>query len=286
MAMSGGGHPRSVNRPCLTRILLCSNSHWSSSPWHSSRPRPTRSRCRSRAPSSNGSCKPAADVAVWLAEALDRDEGRRFGMEMWWSSLSKPAEGSTPVLVHSRTDAAGRFTIEVPAEAVARRSPPPMAIWASTTGKEPRVAWHRLPRIVLADDPPVRIELGAPVRTSVIVRGPDRQPVAGAYVVPIRADEIPVPEPLGLALAATTDARGRAIVVGFSPSTLDAARVEAPDSGSSRSDSSLPTRGFPNPGFPVSGCLGASINRSPSPWPRPVGSRDAWFRRATSRSRA
>ena len=162
--------------------------------------------------------------------------------------------GRTPVLVHARTDAAGRFTIDVPAEAVARRSPVPMAIWAAATGKDARVAWHRLPRIVLADDPPVRIELGPAAHAEIAVLGPDRKPVAGARVIPIRAGEIPIPEPLGQALAATSEASGRVdhrrpVARGARRGPRRGARVRHTD----HPDPGIPNRGFPIPGFPFPG---------------------------------
>ena len=52
-------------------------------------------------------------------------------------------EGTPPVFVHARTDAAGRFALEVPAEAVARGTSPPRAVWAATSGRDVRVAFHR-----------------------------------------------------------------------------------------------------------------------------------------------
>ena len=76
-------------------------------------------------------------------------------VELWYASLTGPGEGVPPIVVHGRSDGAGRFALEVPAEAVARRSPPPLVVWAAVTGREARVAFRRLPRIVLADDPPV-----------------------------------------------------------------------------------------------------------------------------------
>jgi hypothetical protein len=211
----------------------------------------------------DGSGQPTANADVWLAEALSLDEGHRFGMELWWSRLTQPHEGSTPVLVHARTDAAGRFTIDIPAEAVARRSPVPMAIWAADTGKGARVAWHRLPRIVLADDPPVRIELGPAARAEIAVLGPDRNPIAGARVIPIRAGGIPIPEPLGQALAATSEASGRAIIAGLSPVALDAVRVEAPGFGMQIIQMPVPESGIPESGITRSHVGGIAVTLAP-----------------------
>ncbi len=97
-----------------------------------------------------------------LSTVLGSDEDRRFGMELIWSSRTRPSEGATPVLVHGRSDAAGRFTLELPPEVVARRVPPLLAIWTASNGDDRRVASRLLPRIVLTDDPPVRLELASP----------------------------------------------------------------------------------------------------------------------------
>ncbi|MGP0063617.1 MAG: carboxypeptidase regulatory-like domain-containing protein [Isosphaeraceae bacterium] len=201
----------------------------------------------------DGAGRPATDVDVWLAQALDPDEGHRFGMELWWSTLTRSSEGTARVLVHARPDADGRFTIDIPAEAVARRSPVPMAIWAKSSGKDTRVAWHRLPRIVLADDPPVRIELGPAAQAEVVVLGPDGKPVAGARVVPIRAGEVPIPEPMSQSLAATSEANGRAAIAGLSPMTLEAVRVEAPRFGTQAIQIPHPENGSPDSGNPKGG---------------------------------
>lgn len=211
----------------------------------------------------DGSGQPAANADVWLAEALSLDEAHRFGMELWWSTLTQPHEGSTPVLVHARTDAAGRFTIDIPAEVVARRSPVPMVIWAADTGKGARVAWHRLPRIALADDPPVRIELGPAARAEIAVLGPDRNPIAGARVIPFCADEIPVPEPLGQALAATSEASGRATIPGLSPAALAAVRVEAPGFGMQIIQMPVPESGIPESGITRSHGGGIAVTLAP-----------------------
>ena len=171
--------------------------------------------------------QPVIGADVWLAESLAADEGRRSGRELWWSAGTKPDQDTAPILVHARTDATGRFTLELPAEAVARRSPPAPALWAATTGQDTRIAFRRLPRIVLADDPPVRIELGPPAHAAITVLAPDQGPVAGARVIPTRAGATPIPEPMGRALAASTDAKGRAELAGLSPAATGQVRVEA-----------------------------------------------------------
>ena len=150
------------------------------------------------------------------------------GMELYWSIRTKPSEGTVPVLIHGRTDNAGRFTLDLSPEIVARRIPPVLAIWTATTGPEPRVASSLLPQFVLAGDSPVRLEPAPSRRTGMIVLDPAGRPLARAKIIPSRASDIPVPEALGLVLAATTDAQGRAFVSGIVP---DEVRVAAPGFG-------------------------------------------------------
>ena len=120
--------------------------------------------------------QPAAGADVWLVEALTADEDRRFGMEVIWSGPARPSEGTIPVLVHGRADAAGRFTLELSSEVVARHAPPLVVIWTATTGPHPRLASRLLPRIGLAAEPPVRLELAPPLGTQITVLDPARTP--------------------------------------------------------------------------------------------------------------
>src|ERR1700728_2360537 len=113
--------------------------------------------------------QPVSGADVWIVDALTADEDRRFGMELIWSSRTKASEGTIPVVVHGRTDSAGRFTLELSSEIIARRVPPVLAVWAATSGPTSRTTCRLLPRIILADDPPLRLELGEPVRTRIIV---------------------------------------------------------------------------------------------------------------------
>lgn len=175
----------------------------------------------------DASDRPVAGAEVWLAEAVPPAEDRRSGTELLAPAPVGPLAGESLPLVHARTDADGRFAVEIPAEVVARSSPPALAIWAAALGQGPRVAWHRLPRVVLAGDPPVRIALGVPSMCERRIVGPDRRPVAGARVIPARAGELIIPGPLGQALAATPDGDGRDAIVGLAPGLLDELRVSA-----------------------------------------------------------
>ncbi len=170
----------------------------------------------------------ATGADVWIVDALTADEGRRFGMEVIWSNRAQPSEGTLPVLLHGRTDAAGRFTLDLPPEVVARRVPPVLAIWTATAGPDPHLASRLLPRIALADEPPLRLQAAPPRRSQITVLKPSQTPLPHVRIIPSRASDIPVPESLGLALAVTTDAKGCALVSGLIP---DEIRVEAPDFG-------------------------------------------------------
>jgi hypothetical protein len=181
--------------------------------------------------SNAGPSRPVAGADVWLVEAFAADQCRRSGMELWWTNLTPPGEGMPTMVVQGRSDLDGRFTIHIPAEAVARRSPPQLAIWAAVTGPHSRIAVRPLPRIVLADDPPVRLELGSPVRAEFTVRGSDQNPVAAAKLIPTRVSEFVVPEALGRSLAGTTDADGRITIAGFSRASLEEVRIDAPGFG-------------------------------------------------------
>ena len=140
----------------------------------------------------DGSGSPVPFADVWLAEAMSPDEGRRFGIELWWSATTRPDEGSTPVSDHISADAVGRFTFRVPAEVVARRSPQPLGDLGGCCRKRcsPRLA-------APAAHPPGRRSAGPhravrTARTDLTILSPDGKPVAGARVTPIRADDLPI----------------------------------------------------------------------------------------------
>lgn len=175
----------------------------------------------------DASGRPVASAEVWLAEAVPPAEDRRAGPGILETIPTGPMPGEAPALAHGGTDPDGRYTLAIPAEVVARPSPPSLAIWAASPGPEPRVAGHRLPRVVLPDDPPMRIALGPPARLALRIIAPDRRPIAGARVMIARAGGMLVPEALGRALAATTDADGRAAIARPTGGAIDEVRVEA-----------------------------------------------------------
>ncbi len=180
----------------------------------------------------DASDRPVAGAEVWLAAAESLDEGRRAGMELWYRYSTTLDEGASALLVHGRSGQDGRFTLEVPAQVVAMRSPPPLAVWAiAGEGTSRRLGFRRIARVVLADDPPARIGLGAPASARFVVRTPEGQPVGGARVMPGRAGDVVVPEPVAKALAATSDASGQVAIAGWKPDTPGEMRVEAPGLG-------------------------------------------------------
>ena len=213
--------------------------------------------------------QPAAGAEVWLIEMMTPEEGRQPGRESP-GPISDWSNDRTPsIKAHARTDGAGRFILDVPVEVVARRSPPPLALWAAVVGKDARVAWHRPPRVVLADDPPVRIELGVAAHAELTVLGPDQKPVAGARVIPIRAGEVPIPEPLGQSLAASSNATGRVSVPGLASTALGAVRIEAGGFGMQTLE--IPDVRFQTPDPKIQTSSNGNITIAPAPVGRVVG---------------
>ncbi|MHB1557921.1 MAG: carboxypeptidase regulatory-like domain-containing protein [Isosphaeraceae bacterium] len=181
----------------------------------------------------DSSDRPVAGAEVWLAPAGSLDEGRQAGMELWYRYSTTLDEGAATILVHGRSGEDGRFSLEVPAEVIAMRSPPPLAVWAiAGDGASRRVGFRRIPRVVLADDPPARVVVESPALDApVVVRTPEGKPVGGARVAPSRAGDVVVPEPVAKALAASADAHGRVAIAGWNWNTPGEMRVEAPGWG-------------------------------------------------------
>ena len=235
----------------------------------------------------DGSGRPAANVDIWLADAIRPDEGRQFGKRCGARSFTDPGEGAPPILVHARSDAAGRFGLEIPAEVVARRTPPPMSVWAVTVGEGTRVASHRLPRVVLHDDPPIRLELGSPGQTPIRLFGPDGKPVAGARVIPIRAADELDPRAIG------TDSRVPRPMRAVEPPLQGCRLRRSARSGSRRLGLvhkrwrfRIPNSRFRirDSGFPISANAKTPIKSSTSHWRRSAGSWDDWSPQLMSQS--
>ena len=190
--------------------------------------------------------RPVAGADVWLAEIQLPGDGRRSGMELWWTYVTKPDEGTTPILVHTQTNAVGQFTLDVPAEAVARRSPFPLAVWTALGW--PGNAYHlSSPTESCAGRRPAARACSALISTDGnYLLGPDHNPVASARVTPARFADITIPEPLGRSLGATTDATGRAILAGPTAEGIDEVRVEATGFGTQLLQVTSSEFGIPN----------------------------------------
>ena len=162
--------------------------------------------------------RPVANADVWLAEALPPDEGRRAGMELWYVSLTGPGDGAPPI-ARPRPERRRRAiraggTRPRPSRGGRRRRWPSGRRW--TRARRARVAFRRLPRIVLADDPPVRISLGPPCTRA---HGPDARSEAGGRRPgrphPRRRGADPRADRAGPRRVA--DAAGRAAIAGLEP---------------------------------------------------------------------
>lgn len=171
------------------------------------------------------------DAEVWMTRATRVEEDRKSGLELSWSAMQAENE-ETPVYVVTRTDAEGRFRLEVPVDLAARSGPVALAVWAIQG--DGAFAVEHLPRILRSDDPPLRLSVGPAARTELTLASPDGQPIAEARVVPSRVMEMPVPDALGRRFAATTDRQGRFVLPGLSRSAVGEVRVETPRLGVQR----------------------------------------------------
>ncbi len=260
----------------------CQSRPWSSSHWPNCRHRRTRSRSRSTVPSWTARARPSRlPTSGWPKRATPM-KAAGSASSCGGAPTTRPDEGSTPVPDHISADADGRFTFRVPADAVARRSPVPLAVWAAVAGKEVRLGWQRLPRIVLPGDPPIRIVLGEPARTELTVLSPDGKPIAGARVTPIRAGELPIRKRLTYALA-DHDRRQRE----SGHRRTGRPRCSGPSRSRPRASANNRWRfSILDSRFQISGNAKTPIGSSTSCWLQSAGSRGDWSRRAMSQSRA
>ena len=176
--------------------------------------------------------RPLRDAEIWLTRATRVEEDRRSGTGTLVGGHRMPRMRKPPWHVLTRTDAAGRFRLEVPADIAARPDPVALAVWA--VHGDGAVAVQRLPRVLRSDDPPLRLSVGPAARTELTLAGPDGQPIADARVVPTRVMEMPVPDPLGRRFAGMTDRQGRFVLPGLSRGAVGEVRVETPSLGIQR----------------------------------------------------
>src|SRR3954447_26435393 len=129
--------------------------------------------------------QPLKDADLWLARATRADDDPRSGMELLWEkrAFTEDQEDAS-AFAHARSDAEGRFRLEVPTEIAARPAPVSLVVWAVAPGS--RISARRLPRVLRPDDPPVRLALGPATQSALTILGPDGQAIVGVKVVPSR----------------------------------------------------------------------------------------------------
>jgi hypothetical protein len=75
----------------------------------------------------DASGKPVKNADVWLTRAARADDDPKSGMELFWAARAyADVSEDASALAHARSDAEGRFRLEVPAEIAARPSPVPL----------------------------------------------------------------------------------------------------------------------------------------------------------------
>ena len=163
--------------------------------------------------------------------ALHRETIACSAMRCTWSRSRNRAQGLAPVLVHARTDQAGKFSVEAPVSYTARRWRSPLVLFATSATAR---AIRRLPIVlgpgpIPCDDharsrPGDRAERGRPAR----------QAGCGANVLPVTVDDVPIPDVVAQALGGTTDSRGRVAMGAFPKTAIQEVRVEASGFGTQR----------------------------------------------------
>jgi hypothetical protein len=183
--------------------------------------------------------RPIGGVEVWLASGSDPAVARPLiGWELWSTAAGPPEGQEVPVLARCRSDAEGRFRIDVPAEVALSQEPVPVALWAYRPGA--RAAWRRLDWVVPGPEGPVRLVLEPPAGTTVRVLGPDRRPVDHARLAVTALAHLAVPDELAGRLEARTDRDGEAVIPAFAAEEITSVRVAAPRLGMQRGRPSRP----------------------------------------------
>lgn len=135
--------------------------------------------------------------------------------------------------LHAKSDAQGRFAIEISAALLSKMQRWDWAMtawWAYAHGHQVGAARAEKP----SDASDVVIRLGPETDTSFIVRDPEGQPCAGALVEPdsIRViNTAGLPDELRARVAARTDADGRVLLPAVSRQTLSAVRITTEEFG-------------------------------------------------------
>ena len=177
--------------------------------------------------------KPAADAAVWLIDGLPPGVCRRVGLELFWMEpYARRSEDLPRICLEARTDAAGKFTLEVPAEFAARRWQSPLVLVAYQPGMQ--VTLQRLPAPLGLAPSPIRLSTAASERTTFRVLDPGGKLVAGAKVSPSEIDDVPIPHAPGRLLGNTTDGEGRVVLMSVPHALLQQVEIDAPGFGRQR----------------------------------------------------
>ena len=177
--------------------------------------------------------QPLMGADLWLSRAARAGDDPKSGMELFWGGRAfTEDEEDALAFAHARSDAEGRFRLEVPTEIAARPAPVSLVVWAVAPGS--RISSLRLPRVLRPDDPPMRLALAPATQSELTILVPDGQAIAGAKVVPSRIEEMPIPDAMGERLAGTTDRQGRAILASVPRDALCEVRVDATGLGTQR----------------------------------------------------
>jgi len=177
--------------------------------------------------------KPAPDVAVWLIDGLAPGVCHRLGLELFWMEpYARRSEDLPRISLEVRTDAAGNFAVEVPAEFAARRWQGPLALVAYKPGMQ--VALQRLPAPLGLARSPSRLALSALEGATFRVLDPAGNPVAGAKISPGEIDDVPIPAALGRLLGGASDNQGHVVLKSVPRALLQQVEIDAPGLGRQR----------------------------------------------------
>jgi hypothetical protein len=174
--------------------------------------------------------EPRAGVEVLLSSgSLPASTQPVLGMALWTERARPPFADERPVLGRTRTDAAGRFRLNLPDEVVRSQEPLAVALWAYQEGG--RAAFERLPWAIPAPAEPVRLVLRAPAPAAFRIVGPDGMPDFGARLGAAAVGRVVVPAELTALLGATAGDDGVAVVHAFAADQISAVWIDSPRFG-------------------------------------------------------
>ncbi len=160
--------------------------------------------------------KPATGAEVVLAEGT----APVMNIVRLTGAVLRPPD----VLVSRRSEAEGRFRVELPGDDLRiKRFRRPVFLWAFGPGGT--LAMRPFPDDWPPDGVPVRLALAPSEAVRFRVLDPEERPVAGARVIPVRIRGVDVPVELGGRFAAGTDAEGRGTLAVGVADELEVIRV-------------------------------------------------------------